>query len=151
MYGEKRYEKPWPIAISLFIEKTTSVAFSGSPLWNVTPCLRVNVYVRPSVDTLQEVARSGCRPPVAVGKTRVSYRLTSAAQLASSDPFAGSEFGTLAKVRLSIWDDVVMLVLILLVEVVEEDDVVGVEVEDVVGVEEDVVVDEDEGAETVAA
>ena len=59
MYGEKRYENPWPIAISLFIEKTTALALSGSPLWKVTPVLRLNVYVRPSGDTVQEVARSG--------------------------------------------------------------------------------------------
>jgi len=47
------------MAISLFIEKTTSLAVSGSPLWNVTPDLRLKVYVRPSLETFQEVARSG--------------------------------------------------------------------------------------------
>jgi hypothetical protein len=66
---------------------------------------------------------------------RVSYRFTRAAQLASSDPFAGSALGTLANVRLSIWDDVVMLLLIELVEVV--DVVETVEVVDVVDVVED--------------
>ena len=70
----------------------------------------------------------------------MSYRFTKAALLASSDPFAGSALGTLANVRLKIWEDVVMLLLILLVEVVDVVDVVETtEVVDVV----DVVDDED--------
>jgi hypothetical protein len=113
--------------ISLFIEKATSVEFTGSPLWKVTPCLRLKVYVKPSADVVQEVARSGCSAPLAVGKTRLSYKLTRAAELASSDPFAGSDTGTLANVRLSIWDDFVMLEGIVEVEedveeTTEEDD-----------------------------
>ncbi len=120
-YGAKRYEKPWPIAMSLSIEKATSVEFRGSPLWKVTPVLRLNVYVKPSVDAIQVVARSGCSAPLGVGKTRLSYRLTSPALLASSDPFAGSATGTLANVRLSIWDDFVMFgMLVEVTEVVDE-------------------------------
>jgi hypothetical protein len=65
--------------------------------------------------------------------------LTSAAQLASSDPLAGSEFGTLANVRLSNCEDFVMLVLIETVDVVDE------------VVDEDVVVVDDDGAVTVDA
>ena len=60
----------------------------------------------------------------------MSYRFTKAAQLASSDPLAGSALGTLANVRLSIWEDVVMLLLIELEEVT----VVETEVVDVVDV-----------------
>ena len=65
----------------------------------------------------------------------MSYRFTNAAELASSDPLAGSALGTLANVRLNIWEDVVMLLLSELVETVETD-VVGVVdvVDDEVGV-----------------
>ena len=69
----------------------------------------------------------------------MSYRFTKAAQLASSDPFAGSAFGTLANVRLSICEEVVMLLLMALedVTVVETE----VDVVDVVEVVDVVVVD----------
>ena len=70
----------------------------------------------------------------------MSYRFTNAAQLASSDPFAGSAFGTLANVRLRIWEDVVMLLLIELAEVVDVVETGVVEVVDVVGGVEVVVV-----------
>lgn len=68
----KRYEYPCPIVKSRFIEKTTSEAVRASPLWNVTPDLKLNVYVVPFGDTVQLVARSGCSAPLEVGYTRVS-------------------------------------------------------------------------------
>ena len=88
-------------------------------MWNVTPCLSLNVYVRPLAEDCYDVAKSGWRVPAEVGKTKVSYSFTSAAELASSEPLAGSETGTFAKVTLrvpeaSVGGAVVLLVVALL-------------------------------------
>jgi GTPase SAR1 family protein len=53
--------------------------------------------VRPSELTDQVSATLGVTSPDGVGKTSVSYRLTKALELASSEPTAGSVLGTLAK------------------------------------------------------
>jgi len=78
--------------------------------------------VRPSVETCHEVARSGWSVPDEVGNTRVSYRLARAAELASSDPLAGSVTGTLANVMLRVPEaspvEDVVVVLVVVVEVV---------------------------------
>jgi hypothetical protein len=56
----------------------------------------LKVQVRPSELTDHVFATSGVTSPDGVGKTSVSYRLTKAAELASSEPAAGSVLGTFA-------------------------------------------------------
>ncbi len=70
--------------------QATSPAVSSSPLWNLTPCLSLNVQVRPSSDTSQLSAKCGSTPPSVLGKTSESYRLASEDVLEKSEPTAGS-------------------------------------------------------------